>query len=207
MNFFTNTIDFEIDRIRPEFVLKHLLRLAFAKAAVENAPILCNYIFSICSGFINDLKAETVDFNTINFKALETYLDGLDNFQRFLFEMRMSTPILIIFIVAMLVQGLVYARSFEIAVLTIISPIPLATIAGDTHYHIAKGFLKEYSASVLKGACIIMSFGLYKATLTKLIETNISNMATIWKLTVATVVLLIMVFKSGNFVKAFFGGH
>ena len=46
-------------------------------------------------------------------------------------------------IASIVLRVIVYTRTIEICLLTIISPLPLSSLSGDTHYHIAKGFLKE----------------------------------------------------------------
>lgn len=207
MHFLTSTINLEINRITVEFVMKHLLRLAFAKAVVQYAPDLCIYIFNICADFINDLGGAAVAFEGIDYTQLENNLNGMGFTAKFVQFIQLWVPGLVITCASIILKVIVYTRTIEICLLTIISPLPLSSLSGDTHYHIAKGFLKEYASSVLKGACIIISFGLYKACLGWFFNPTITNSSGVWELTTATVILVCMVLKSGNYVKSFFGGN
>ena len=207
MNFLTSTINLEASRITPEFVMKHLLRLAFAKAVVQYGPDLCIYIFNICADFIDSLGSTSVAFQGINYIQLEKNLDAMGFWAKFIQFIQLWIPGLIITIASIVLRVIVYTRTIEICLLTIISPLPLSSLSGDTHYHIAKGFLKEYASSVLKGACVILSFGLYKACLGWFFNPTITNSSGVWELATATIILICMVLKSGNYVKSFFGGH
>ena len=52
-------------------------------------------------------------------------------------------------------------RIFELAVYTIFAPLPIATFASDTTHDIAKGFLKNYVATVIQIAVIVCMFVVY----------------------------------------------
>ena len=52
-------------------------------------------------------------------------------------------------------------RIFELAVYTIFAPLPIATFASDTTHDIAKGFLKNYIATVIQIAVIVCMFVVY----------------------------------------------
>lgn len=54
-------------------------------------------------------------------------------------------------------------RVFELAVYTIFAPLPLATFASDTTHDVAKSFLKNYIATVLQIAVIVIMFMIYVA--------------------------------------------
>ena len=49
-------------------------------------------------------------------------------------------------------------RLFEIIVYTVISPIPLATFAGESWHDSAKAFIKSYAAVCLQGLVVIVMF-------------------------------------------------
>lgn len=54
-------------------------------------------------------------------------------------------------------------RVFELSVYTIFAPLPLATFASDTTHDVAKSFIKNYIATVLQIAVIVVMFLVYAA--------------------------------------------
>ena len=70
-----------------------------------------------------------------------------------------AMPIYLILMGACWVITLVLiGRLFEIVVYTVISPIPLATFAGEGWHDSAKAFIKSYAAVCLQGVVIIVMF-------------------------------------------------
>lgn len=70
---------------------------------------------------------------------------------------------LILQILMLLVVVIVIARMFEITVYTIVSPIPLSTLACDGLSDVGKGFLKSYAAVCLQAVMLIVMFFAFKA--------------------------------------------
>lgn len=70
---------------------------------------------------------------------------------------------LILQILMLIVVVIVIARMFEITVYTIVSPIPLSTLACDGLSDVGKGFLKSYTAVCLQALMLIVMFFAYKA--------------------------------------------
>lgn len=65
--------------------------------------------------------------------------------------------------IAIVVFVIVIGRVFELSVYTILAPLPLATFASDTTHDVAKSFLKNYIATVLQIAVIVVMFIVYVA--------------------------------------------
>ena len=63
---------------------------------------------------------------------------------------------------------IVIGRVFELAIYTIFAPLPLATFASETSHDVAKNFIKNYIATVLQIAVIVIMFLIY-AGMTKYI--------------------------------------
>ena len=66
--------------------------------------------------------------------------------------------------IAYIVFVIVIGRVFELSIYTIFAPLPLATFASDTTHEVAKNFLKNYIATVIQVAVIVMMFIVYAAT-------------------------------------------
>ena len=86
-------------------------------------------------------------------------------------------------------------------------PLPLSTLAGETHRHTAIHFLKEYIGVVLQGAAILLLLALYKGIVSYLIGSigEIKTIESIWKLTMVTLVLIFGMLGSSKLGKMFFG--
>lgn len=70
---------------------------------------------------------------------------------------------LLLQVLMVIVVVIVIARMFEITVYTIVSPIPLSTLACDGLSDVGKGFLKSYTAVCLQALMLIVMFFAYKA--------------------------------------------
>lgn len=65
--------------------------------------------------------------------------------------------------IAYVIFVIVIGRVFELSVYTIFAPLPLATFASDTSCDVAKSFLKNYIATVIQIAVIVIMFVVYAA--------------------------------------------
>ena len=63
--------------------------------------------------------------------------------------------------IAYIIFVIAIGRIFELSVYTIFAPLPIATFASDTTHDVAKSFLKNYIATVMQIAVIIVMFVVY----------------------------------------------
>ncbi len=70
--------------------------------------------------------------------------------------------------IAYIIFVIVIGRVFELSIYTIFAPLPLATFASETSHDVAKNFIKNYIATVLQIAVIVVMFLIY-AGMTKYI--------------------------------------
>ena len=75
---------------------------------------------------------------------------------------------LVIKAIAYIIFVIVIGRVFELSIYTIFAPLPLATFASETSHDVAKNFIKNYIATVLQIAVIVVMFLIY-AGMTKYI--------------------------------------
>jgi hypothetical protein len=66
--------------------------------------------------------------------------------------------------IAYIIFVIVIGRVFELAVYTLLAPLPLATFASDTTHEVAKNFLKNYIAVVIQISVIVLMFVVYVGT-------------------------------------------
>lgn len=74
---------------------------------------------------------------------------------------------LVITVLSFLMFMTVYGRFFKFYMYKAISPVPLATFAGEPFEHIGKSFLKSYCAICLEGAIIVLAciiFSIFAST-------------------------------------------
>ena len=132
-----------------EQVFKLFFKFIFAKVIVQNARgimgILFNGFNSIAEtlgetsyGFLSSFStdaiiAQPVDAGFLNLNYLMKYLEAMPTF-------------LILMGACWVINLILIGRLFEIIVYTVISPIPLATFAGE-------GFYKELCSCLLAGTC------------------------------------------------------
>ena len=65
--------------------------------------------------------------------------------------------------IAYMIFVIAIGRVFELCIYTLFAPLPLATFAGDGTHDVAKSFIKNYIATVLQIATIIVMFTVYLA--------------------------------------------
>lgn len=68
--------------------------------------------------------------------------------------------------IAYVIFVIVIGRVFELSIYTIFAPLPLATFASETTHDVAKNFIKNYIATILQIAVIVVMFLVYSATAT-----------------------------------------
>lgn len=79
-------------------------------------------------------------------------------------EMVLLQPyFLIMKAIAYIVFVIAIGRVFELSVYTIFAPLPLVTFASDTTHDVAKNFIKNYIATVIQIAVIVVMFVVYVA--------------------------------------------
>lgn len=73
---------------------------------------------------------------------------------------------LVIKAIAYIIFVIVIGRVFELTIYTIFAPLPLATFASETTHDVARNFIKNYIATVLQIAVIVVMFLVYAALAT-----------------------------------------
>lgn len=76
----------------------------------------------------------------------------------------------------------VYGRFFKLYMYTAISPIPLATFAGEPTQNVGKSFLKSYAGVCLEGAIIVLAciiFSIFAST-PPVVDTGAAAASMVW---------------------------
>lgn len=144
-----------------EQVFKLFFKFILAKVIVQNARgimgIIYNGFNAIASslgeqnyGFLEAFGTEALvvkpsDAGFLNLNYLVKYLEAMPSY-------------LILMAACWVINLILIGRLFEIIVYTVISPIPLATFAGEGWHDIAKAFIKSYAAVCLQGIVVVVMF-------------------------------------------------
>ena len=153
---------------RPEYALRHFLRFAAAKVAVGSGMELMTAIFSICGGIVQTVMggvggavSETAALPAEIVAAIEE-VGFLHSIPLWLVSFLGSLLITVLSFVLILT---VYGRFFRLYMYTALSPIPLASFAGEGTASMGKAFIKSYVGVCMEGAVIILACLIYSAFL------------------------------------------
>ena len=153
---------------RPEYALRHFIRFAAAKVAVGYGMELMTAIFSICGGVVQTVMGgmggavtQTATLPSEIVTAIED-VGFIQSIPLWLVSFLGSVLVTILSFVLILT---VYGRFFRLYIYTALSPLPLASFAGEGTSTIGKAFIKSYVGVCLEGAVIILACLIYSAFL------------------------------------------
>jgi len=185
-----------------EQVFKLFFKFILAKVIVQNAKglmaILFNGFNSIAMslgeanyGFLSSFDTDAIlskpaDAGFLNLNYLVKYLEAMPTF-------------LILMGACWVINLILIGRLFEIIVYTVISPIPLATFAGEGWHDSAKAFIKSYAAVCLQGLVVVVMFYAFSQMTDLLGGTNSMG------ITVTALALALGVSKSGQWARQALG--
>lgn len=161
IGFFESAVNFR-DFRRPEYLLKHFIRFAFAKGLVQHSLAVMLWIFNLVKGIILNVANIAMQQPDIP-QGVESALDELGFFK--------SIPAwLIVMIGCLLIVGLsfmvvlqVYGRFFKVYLYAAASPMFLASYAWDGMENAAKAFLKGFFGVCVEGLLIVIACLIYQS--------------------------------------------
>ena len=171
---------------RPEQALKLFVRFAIAKGLVTYGLDLMLAIFKICQGVITTIISASglggatktvLPTEIINAVELCGFFESIPLWAVTLIGGLFVTVLSFIMILT------VYGRFFKLYLYTAISPIPLATFAGEPTQGIGKTFLKSFTGVCLEGAVIVLAciiFSLF-ASSPPVVDTSAAAVTQVWK--------------------------
>lgn len=170
---------------RPEHAFKLFLRFIIARGLVMYGMELMTGIFEIVQGVISTIT-KTVGLGTAESTVIpQEIIDAVNN-TGFLESIPLWAVTLLgsifITILSFIMILTVYGRFFKIYMYTAISPIPLASAAGESTQNTAFTFIKSYAGVCLEGAIILLSCVIFSAFASSApaIDTSASAVSMIW---------------------------
>ena len=170
---------------RPETALKLFIRFALAKGVVTYGMELMLALFSIVQGLISTIMT-AAGFGTAQQTVLPSEIvTAVENCG--FFE---SIPLwavtliggLFVTVLSFIMIMTVYGRFFKLYLYTAISPVPLATFAGEPTQSVGVAFIKSYAAVCLEGAIIVLGciiFSLFAAS-PPVVDPNAAAVSMVW---------------------------
>lgn len=165
---------------KPEHAVKLFVRFAIAKGVVTHGMELMLALLSIVQGIISSIM-NAAGFGTPQAVTMpQTMVDIIEDMG--FFE---SIPVwavtligsLIVWVLSFIMILSVYGRFFKLYMYTAISPIPLASFAGEPSQNMGKSFLKSYAAVLLEGAVIVLACIIFSVFASSLPAINTSEPA------------------------------
>lgn len=183
-------------------------------------------LFCHIPGLLNGIEATavsigsgiTADYNfgvgidETQIAALASAIDGLGFFDRIFTYIVIFVCWLFVHFVEGILSITVVFRAFELWLMLLLSPIPLATLASTDFRQTAINFLKSFTAVCLQGTAIVACFLIYQALMTSFVtsydtSTDVSTFVNSFLLQniIYTAVLAVSVFSSGRIIKQIMG--
>ena len=172
---------------RPEFALRHFIRFTGAKIAVGSGMEIMTAIFSICGsvvsaimGSVGGAVSESATLPTELVAAIED-LGLLQSIPLWIVSLLGSLFITVMSFVLILT---VYGRFFKLYLYTALSPLPLASFAGEGTSSMGKAFIKSYTGVCLEGAVIVLACLVYSAFLSSsapAVDSSLPAVTMAWK--------------------------
>lgn len=170
---------------RPEKALKLFLRFVIAKGIVTYGMTLLLDMISIVQGIISNIMSSSGVSKIAATSLPKTIINAIEDCG--FWE---SIPLwavtligsLFVTILAFIMILTVYGRFFKIYMYAAISPIPLATFAGENTQNVGKQFLKSFCGVLLEGGIIILACIIFSVFASQpSIPSGMSPVNIVWK--------------------------
>lgn len=170
---------------RPETALKLFIRFALAKGVVTYGMELMLALFNIVQGLISTIMT-AAGFGTAQQTVLPseivTAVEDCGFFESIPLWAVTLIGGLFVTVLSFVMIMTVYGRFFKLYLYTAISPVPLATFAGEPTQNVGVSFIKSYAAVCLEGAIIVLGciiFSLFAAS-PPVVDPNAAAVSMLW---------------------------
>ena len=170
---------------RPETALKLFIRFALAKGVVTYGMELMLALFNIVQGLLSTIMT-AAGFGTAQQTVLPpeivTAVEDCGFFESIPLWAVTLIGGLFVTVLSFVMIMTVYGRFFKLYLYTAISPVPLATFAGEPTQNVGVSFIKSYAAVCLEGAIIVLGciiFSLFAAS-PPVVDPNAAAVSMVW---------------------------
>ena len=151
---------------RPEHVLRHFIYFVMAKLAVTYGIDLMVDIFAVCAGIISAAAGSVggIDGATVSLPAeMAAAIEDVGFLASIPLWLVTLLGCLLITVLAFLLILTVYGRFFKLFLYAALSPVALASFAGEGTSQMGRAFLKSYMGVCLEGAVIVLACIVFSA--------------------------------------------
>ena len=151
---------------RPEHLLRHFIYFVLAKLGITYGMDLLVNIFDVCNGIVATAAGSIGGLTGASVALPQEIADAIGDVGFFA-----SIPLwlvtllgsLFITVLAFIMILTVYGRFFKIYMYAALSPVALASFAGEGTSHFGKAFLRSYVGVCMEGAVIVLACIIFSA--------------------------------------------
>ena len=207
IGFINEITDMDWRNLSMWWYFRKIIQLILAKALIDIAPDLCITIYNFVGWALEEygnIGTTSSIFSSIDLQGIKEMAKDMNFVDKLFFKIDILIPKFAIWICGIIIQVMAYARILQICLMTIISPISLASIVNGRNSG-AFNFIKEYVSVVSQAVIMLLSFIIYRGVVQSIITGQITGWNSVWKIVVATVTLTFMISSSQKLAKMFLG--
>jgi hypothetical protein len=210
MEFSSKTIRFE--SASNEGIAKVILQLLFAKYMTDSSLYLIGLILDVNRELVglifNVGRVENLN-DLINFQATFSptamgFVQGV--MENMLAAIGLLIAGLVIMVLWLLIYAIIYIRVIELCVMTAISPLFFATLAGDVTNDVFRGYIKSFVALALQTTFMSVSIVFFSNGLVNLMSPGSSMFSSVTDFLIGMLTLAIFMLKTPNSLRQALGG-
>ena len=171
---------------RPEHLLRHFIYFVLAKLGITYGMDLLVDVFDVCNGIVATAAGSIGGLTGASVALPQEIADAIGDVGFFA-----SIPLwlvtllgsLFITVLAFIMILTVYGRFFKIYMYAALSPVALASFAGEGASHFGKAFLRSYVGVCMEGAVIVLAciiFSAFSSSGTPVVDSSASVVTQVW---------------------------
>jgi len=166
------------------------------------------FVFGIAQNVVNSSANAIGGSLDINFAMtnLETQLEAMGTGELIGLFLESSILSIAMKVISLCVFIIIYGRMIEIYLTISIAPIPFSTMANREWGSIGNSYIKSLFALAFQGFLIMVCVAIY-AVLLQGITSSENIHSSVWECAGYSVLLVLILFKSGSISKGLFGSH
>ena len=207
IGFINEITDMDWRNLSMWWYFRKIIQLILAKALIDIAPDLCITIYNFVGWALKEygnIGTTSSIFSSIDLQGIKEMAKDMNFVDKLFFKIDILIPKFAIWICGIIIQVMAYARILQICLMTIISPISLASIVNGRNSGVFN-FIKEYVSVVSQAVIMLLSFIIYRGVVQSIITGQITGWNSVWKIVVATVTLTFTISSSQKLAKMFLG--
>ena len=190
-----------------EWMFKCFFKLCFAKVCIDISYEVLSAIYATAASWISKISTSGGSIGVDTYKMIKPELDSYGTMAMIGVAVTCAIMFIAIMFIAIIIKVIAYARKFEIILYLSISPLPCAFLPLEDggSSRIPKKFFMTFAGVCVQGLFIIISIKLYEVLCTTEITDAIASGGSMFtvmsQMLLASLVLLMAVFKSSTWAK------